>query len=286
MRHWVNPSFLQDKTHGYRFPRIPPIADLKQHSQKLGSMVSRSTAQSSSRTEEELDEFDLFRGGDTASPVPDTDLSATMQAFHTRIQRKKREQEKVLSEADRIARQRHALMLKALMNIRKSLREVTRIELGDRFCFALVVDDWQGWPRLTLRLHDVLMPQGDYPFLRVTGHDRQQRGAIEIEYDPSQPAETLSLMLENDIKRLPNALKRCVRSFLDLTGDIMLEAERREDEVTSEGALQSTHTEGFYGDQPKDAGPALSDDLYADDMPRDDLFESLPNLERVDQLPE
>ncbi len=239
---------------------------------------------------DELDQYDLLgAGADDASPstVPETNLSSTTQAFNARIQRKKREQEKVLGEAERLAKQRHLLVLHALMNIRKSLRDVTRIDLGDRFHFSLHADDWQGWPRLSVKLTDSLIADADHPIFRVTAHDRQARGAIEIEYDPSQSAESISLLSEADIKRLPNLLKKCVRAFLDLTGDIVLEAERRTEEVIAEKPIVSRSLESFDVVKKHEDHPALSGDVFQDDSQHHDNFlETLPSIDEVQALPD
>lgn len=236
----------------------------------------------------ELDQYDLLSPNSDSrqtSLLPETNLSATTQAFNTRIQRKKREQEKVLSEADRLAKQRHTFMIHALMNIRKSLRDVTRIDLGDRFHFALVADDWQGWPRLSVRLVDALLPEADYPFLRVTAHDRQSRGMIEIEFDPSQAPDSISLVSETELRRMPNVLKKCVRAFLDLVGDIVLEAERRTEDIAAEGAIQNRHLEEL-ADLDTEPAPDLSGDLFQDDARDENFLETLPSLDTVESLPE
>ena len=239
----------------------------------------------SPKLDNELDQYDLLGPSDEPSTtaLPETNLSATTQAFNNRIQRKKREQEKVLNQAERLSKQRQTLMLQALMNIRRSLRDVTRIDLGERFRFALQADDWQGWPRLTVRVVDSLRPQQEYPFLRVTAHDRQARGAIDFEYDASLPAESLSLTSENEIKRLPNLLKKCVRSFLDLTGDIVLEAERKVEDLAHEQRLESRP---FEENQPKEESSRLSGDVFQDDIPQQDFLETLPSLDEVQSLPD
>ena len=238
----------------------------------------------SPKLDNELDQYDLLAPSDEGTTaLPETNLSATTQAFNNRIQRKKREQEKFLNQAERAAKQRQALMLQALMNIRRSLRDVTRIDLGERFRFAPQADDWQGWPRLTVRVVDSLRPQQDYPFLRVTAHDRQARGAIDFEYDPSQPVESLSLTSEAEIKRLPNLLKKCVRAFLDLTGDIVLEAERKVEDLAHDQRLEAKR---FEENHPKEESSGLSGDVFQDDIPQQDFLETLPSLDEVQSLPE
>lgn len=242
----------------------------------------------SGKLDSELDQYDLLGSSEEApqSSLPETNLSATTQAFNTKIQRRKREQEKILGEADRLAKQRQILMIQTLTSIRRSLRDVTRIDLGDRFHFSLQADDWQGWPRLIIRLVDGLLPQASYPFLRVTGHDRQARGAIEIEYDPNSPTESISLAVESELKRLPNLLKKCVRSFLDLTGDIVLEAERNTDEVRAEAPIVNRTLDHFEESKRSDNQPMLSGDVFQDEVPEQDFLETLPSLDEVQSLPD
>jgi len=236
----------------------------------------------------ELDQYDLLGSGEEGSQknLPETNLSATTQAFNTKIQRRKREQEKILGEAERLAKQRQILLIQTLTSIRRSLRDVTRIDLGNRFRFCLHADDWQGWPRLTVRLEDNLLPQATYPFLRVTAHDRQARGAVELEYDPNLAPESLSLTNEGELKRLPNMLKKCVRSFLDLTGDIVLEAERNTEEVRAEAPLVNHVLDQFEEARQADSRNMLSGDVFQDELPQDNFLETLPSLDEVQSLPE
>ena len=235
----------------------------------------------------ELDQFDLLgpeQEDSQFASLPETNLAATTQAFNNRIQRKKKEQEKSLSAAEKSAAERHCFMIQALMQMRKSLRDVTRVDLGDRFHFSLAADDWQGWPRLTVKLVDTLLPESDYPFLRVIAHDRQSRGVIEIEYDASQGLESISLISENELKRMPGVVKKCVRAFLDLTGDIVLEAERKNESVASESEIQHHDLDGF-GDEKSGEHPSLSGDLFQEDLPDDNFLETLPTIDSVEALP-
>jgi hypothetical protein len=252
-----------------------------------GSQRVNSNNQSKS-AESELDQFDLLspeNDDGTLSVLPDTNLSATTQAFNNRIQRKKKEQEKVLSRAEQESRRRHALMIQALMQIRKSLREVTRVDLGERFHFSLIADDWQGWPRLIIRLIDSLLPDADYPTFRVTAHDRHSKGCIEIEYDPAQPPDSVSLAVESELKRMPSVLKKCVRTFLDLTGDIVLEAERKTEEVVAENVLKNRKLDAFE-ESASETQEALSGDVFQDDAPEEDFLDTLPSLDKVESLPD
>ena len=238
---------------------------------------------------QELDQYDLLSSG---APEPrareqstrfDTDLTATTNAFNTRIQRKKKEQEKALTEAEKSTRIRQLLMLKTLVSIRKSLRDVTRIDLGERFHFTLVADDIAGWARLTVKLCDALLPDAEYPFLRVTAHDRQARGCIEIEYDPAAAVESVSVVAESELKRLPTALKKCVRGFLDLMGDIVLEAERKAEELSMDDGLASRAVVPEQHEARSDI--SLTEDLFEEQGFGEDILETLPSLQNIEALP-
>lgn len=237
----------------------------------------------------ELSGFDLLEDSEAAPKQvngvwENTDLSGTALAFKNRIDRKKREQEKILSKAEEITRARHALMLRALMNIKRSLTDVTRIDLGDRFSFQLIADDWNGWPRLGIRLHDDVQPVAEYPSLQVSAHDRHARGTVEILYDPKQAPECLSLSIAADLQRLPTVLKKCVRTYLDVVGDIVVHLENS-DEPYEEGHIESKTLQETR-EEVSEPREELSDDLFEDDSFKEDLLEALPTLSEIASLPD
>lgn len=247
------------------------------------------TSEEFAELDSELAEFDLLEKsvdskGSSNKIWDNTNLSETAQAFKSRIDRKKREQEKVLSKAEESTRARHGLMLRAMMNIKRSLTDVTRIELGERFCFKLVADDWNGWPRLSIKLQDNFFPQHEYPSFQVTAHDRHSKGTIEILFDLKQPAECLSLSDGADLKRLPVSLKKCVRSYLDIIGDIVLHLENS-NEPFEDGRLESK-TLQEHQEEEKRPQSDLSSDVFEDDTFKEDILEALPTLDEVSLLPE
>lgn len=244
----------------------------------------------SSAAVDELDEFDLLRGegGGQARPVLDTNIVGTAKAFNTRIQRLKKEQEEAQGIATRQTRARHTQMFNALVSIRKSLRDITRIDLGERFSFQLVADDWFGWPRIVVKLLDHEQGGEEYPQLTVSAHDRKAAGTIEILYDSQQPTEKIVVEAESDLKRLPAVLRKCVRSYLDIVGDIVLQAEQRVGMVAqdSEDDLQTRNISGFENRKEEDSQAALSDDLYEEEFGPQGFLETLPSLDDVEALPE
>ncbi len=218
--------------------------------------------------------------------LPDTDLSATVGAFTTRIERKKREQEKVNGVLEQETRVRQGILLEALMNIRRSLAEVIRIDLGERFFLTLDVDDWEGWPRLVVQLNDSILPDVEYPQFQVNAHDRNSRGIIEIIYGEQTKPARISMSDESDVQRLPTMLKKCVRAFLDRTGEIVLKAEHHEDPTEEEKQLQRKQIPGFDTVEPAADYPAISGDLFDDDFAQIDILERLPSLGQLDALPD
>jgi len=219
--------------------------------------------------------------------LPDTDLSATLGAFSTRIQRKKKEHARQQTLVQRQARVRHSVLLEALMNIRKSLSDVARTDLGERFHFTLEVDDWHGWPRLCIQLNDWMFPELEYPNFAVQAHDRKNRAVIEIFWgDPDHP-ERIPLMKEADIARLPVMLKRCVRTYLDLIADIVIKAEKSAELDADRDAarLKNKETEDFQESANGTNNPEISDDLYEEDFDDANMLEALPSLDDLDALP-
>lgn len=221
---------------------------------------------------EELDSFDLF-GKDNS---PAADLSATVGAFKGRIQRKKKEKEKALTIAEKAARLRHRRMLEALVSIRRSLTEVARIDLGDRFFFELVSDDYNGWPRMSIRLRDEFDPDQEYPSFQVSAHDRNERGAIEICFGEDRKTEKVHLARVSELKRLPTVLKKGVREYLDAIGDLVLDVEKDDEEI-EQMALRQKEDTSFH-EQVEEAKNAISGDLFEESL-QEDVFDTLPALD-------
>lgn len=213
------------------------------------------------------------------------DLSATLGAFAVRIQRKKKEQQQQSTVSAVQTKVRHSILLEALMSIRRSLSELLKIDLGDRFSFSLEVDDWQGWPRLAIRLIDSIFPDAEYPAFTVHARDRNGRGVLEISAGNPEKAERLTIAQEPDLAAVPLVLKKCVRSYLDLIAEIILKSEKdNHKEIQREEKLlkQKDLTEF----EEKKQSPALSGDLYEDDIFDTAVLESLPSLQELEALPE
>ena len=203
------------------------------------------------------------------------------------MQRKKQEQEKAESAVLQATRERRLMMLQELVKIRKSFFDVARIDLGERFEITLGEDDLHGWPRLTLRLSDHVLPKKKYASLRISANDWHSRGNIEISYGDPEKTETISLANEAELLRLSLTLKKCVRSYLDDVGDIVLEAERKPD-LDAEDDPRLEKDSELYGDggkeSSKDDRKALSDDVFTETGEQDAL-DTLPTIDDVEVLP-
>jgi hypothetical protein len=215
-----------------------------------------------------------------SSPL-ESNLSSTLQAFRSRIQHKRREQASEDERTQRAARSRQAVLLQAMTKIRKSLTEVSRIDLGDQYTLDLEADDLQGWPRIVVSLVSRANPREEFPRLKILSHDRQASGSIEIQC-PGLPLEKFSVVRENDVKQLPFALKKAVRTFLDVIGEIVLSTAAEENEphaIQLAGeSLEETakRPDSIVGDEEN-----LFDDTFDDK----EVFEKLPELDELSTLP-
>lgn len=215
--------------------------------------------------------------GSVAPSLSENDLATTVGAFESRIQRKKKEREASVDAMGAEARTRQALMLETMATIRRSLIKVAKIDLGDRFAFTMDFDDWQGWPRLLLKLNDRLLPEADYPQFQVLAHDRLNRATIEISSGAFPKQERVFLGHAADAAKLPLALKKCVRLFLDVVEKIVLDAEMAapvdEDLPTAEPAQPAAAEE-----------ERISADLFTDGSVEEDFLGTLPQLDVLESL--
>ena len=98
----------------------------------------------------------------------------------------------------------------------------------------------------------------------------------------SENVLTYNLVNEVDVKKLSGIFKKSVRSYLDMIGDVILQAERAPVEKPIEQITAPVVSEEEIVDH--DDGMSLGEDLY-DEYQTDNLFEALPHLEEVDALP-
>ena len=234
-------------------------------------------------SEDLLLEDDLtLQAEDEVTALPDTDLSSTVGAFETRFQKKQKQQAELESQEEKKAKKRHNVLLEAMMNIRRSLAKVARINLGEDFCFEMSVDDWQGWPKIVINLRQRHVEGGDFPYFQVTAIDRQNSAVIDVIYGKPEDREKIPLS-ESNIQRLPNILKKCVRSFLETVEDTILNFEHSDEgEALKEDDLEHFNEEGEASADEN----AIDDDLYIDDNIEQDILDKLPTLDTVEALPD
>lgn len=206
----------------------------------------------------------------------ETDLSAMVGAFENRFQRKKKEREVSTVTVSADTMQRQALMLETMATIRRSLVKVAKIDLGERFAFSMDFDDWQGWPRLLIKLVDPQVPNGDYPIFQVLAHDRLNRATIEITCPSIPKPERIYLNQPTDVARMPLVLKKCVRLFLDRVERAIVDAEHQ---ATLEDEIRAHEAED---DQPEES--KISGDLFTEDQFEEDFLDKLPSMAALEAL--
>ena len=156
-------------------------------------------------------------------------LGSTVGSFANRINRGLKEQEIKQDQVLRARDNRHTLMLRSMTSIRKALQETCKIKLGERFGFDLEISDWEGWPRVELRLIDHLAPNWSELALIVTANDHKELGVIQLNMKTGQILGRLELCQLQEVERIPVILKRAVREYLDLVGAYVLDPIKPED---------------------------------------------------------
>jgi len=153
-------------------------------------------------------------------------IKKAVDSFQGIIDQKKKAMEETILENEKATRKRQQRLIKALVKIRKSLRDVAKLDMGDRFSLHLVNDDWEGWPRMVLKAIDSQNPTGEHPELVVTSHDRQDNATIEIKYAKRTSPEVISLVDEKKESKVSGILKKCLRDHLEMIGDMVIEIEQ------------------------------------------------------------
>lgn len=169
-------------------------------------------------------------------------LGSTVGSFANRISKGLKEQEQKNDQSTKLRDARHSSMLHAMSTIRKALQETCKIQLGERFGFDLDVSDWEGWPRVELRLIDFIAPELENLSLVVTANDNNELGNIMIGLKSGEQYSKLQLAQPGEVERIPVVLKRSVRLFLDVVGEYVLNPVPEE---LVEAAARPIETEEF-----------------------------------------
>ena len=143
-------------------------------------------------------------------------LGSTVGTFASRLRRKLKAQESEKGLSSKERERRHALMMQAMLLIRKAVNESARIDLGGRFTLDLELSDTEGWPRIELNLIDELIPEKIDHGLVVTASDRNHEGLISFTSRyKNEVLGYLKLCESEEIAKLPVLLKTILRKFLD-----------------------------------------------------------------------
>lgn len=186
-------------------------------------------------------------------------MGTTAQAFNAKLQFHKKQIQSAADVAEQEKKRRHSTLLRGMTETRRALAEISKVDLGGTFFLELDVDDWQGWPRVMLRLVNGKNPIKEYPGLTVCAHDRKDSGTIEI-YVGGKPTPITHQMLDPDSEgRYPVILRRAARSYLDEVCKLVLAAETEEgDAAEPELNLGAT----LKKKEGKDKDPLSSVDLF------------------------
>lgn len=222
------------------------------------------------------------RKGASQTSEPAISLDSTVSTFSNRLKRKLKEQEVKEDATQRDAEARHALMLQAMNTIRKALLDTSKIRLGDRFRFALAVDDWEGWPRVRLNLIDNLAPELIEYALVVSANDRNQFGTILITERNGKLLGKLQLCEAEAIKKLPLLLKKTVRKFLDQVADYVLNPKKPEDLLDSQTQIIEV-PELDEIDQSLQKTDVFTDDDH--DKTRENVLDIMDDPDPISSLP-
>jgi hypothetical protein len=191
-------------------------------------------------------------------------LESTVGVFAHRIARKLKERESVASREEQAAEVRNGLILEAMTTIRKALQETLRINLGERFCFELDIDDWEGWPRVQLSLIDSCTPETIEHALIVTPNDRRGEGSIQISLKSGRFLGSVQLVDRAEMQKLPLVLKKAVREYLDLIANYILNP------VKAEHLLAHQSKPIDAGDPDLMAGSLKNSDVFMEEVAAND----------------
>lgn len=193
--------------------------------------------------------------------MSDEVLGSTVENFASRIRRKLKEQEEQQSISSRAAAERQAAMLRAMTAVRKALTEASKISLGNRFSLSLDVSDWEGWPRLELRLVDAMAPDLASQALIASTNDRNELGTVQLQLRSGEIIGRVHLRDAEEFNKLPLLLKKCMRQFLDLVAHSVLNPQRPEESLEYQ-------TKAIQEDEPAEPQTDLSsENLFTEDQP-------------------
>lgn len=203
--------------------------------------------------------------------------SATI-AFNERFKRQAQEVQGAAQRTEAETRLRHSLILKTMTESRRALMEVAKVDLGSAFEFALEVDDWQGWPRVNVRLVNIDKPHLQYPSFTVSAHERAQTATIEIYAGDSMQPISYNITNEDAQSRFVTVLKRAVRLYLDEVSNCVLSSSTNTHEEFETECIQLDSL-----DEQENRGALKADDFFVQTLP-DDLFDKVDSEDELDRI--
>ncbi len=158
-----------------------------------------------------------------ASPSLGVAVARVSRAAQTRLEssaRRRCSAGSILANSQRARYSHQRLILEALADTRAALSEVLRIDLGNRYVLQLEVSDWEGWPRIELRLIDSL---ADFiPGFRGVVKEHLSSGALErsghglvfLALNYREVLARLDVSSGSDLESLPQTILEGVQYFL------------------------------------------------------------------------
>ena len=191
----------------------------------------------------------------------ENDLLSTAKALNSRV--KQQEQER--AEAEREARdtefRRYWLVMSSMVRVRKAMREMHALDLGERFFFAVEHEEADGWPILSLQLQDSDTPDAIFPRVRVVASIKDQQGIVEIFGYELSDVQNIDILHELDVAKVASTLKKFVKHYLDFAGDVI-------EDILSNGASPYAHGPKAPATTSKVSKPefdSLNEDLFVED---------------------
>lgn len=193
-------------------------------------------------------------------------VSPIVDSFAGKISKRLEEKERAENAHAQATRERYQLIMQGLTIVRKALQEACKIRLGERFSLRSNIGDSEGWPKITLQVHDILAPGWNELFIQAHANDRQGEGLITIENHNGQRLMQLSVSEGDPMQRLPIHLKKALRTFLDQVGSYVLDPRRPEDLLS----VQTKQIEAAEGQDTPTPNPLKNQNLFQEDLASSD----------------
>lgn len=233
-------------------------------------MAEAKTSDNLSYPSHELDQLDLL-GSTNDSSQPDVVLST----FSARIQRRFEEQKEVQKREDDGARARQFYLLSALLRVRKILRGVSLLKLGNNVTLEVTFDDFQGWPRILIspnHLKDDLIELSQF---EVTGSERPGVVEITMRIPGTSFKEELIISRQEDLLRVSRILQRNIRLYLDQLTDEIIKPRFKD---STKAAVEANAVRSLS------EGQALKEVNLFEERSGDEVLDTLPQLEELEAL--